>query len=71
MTWQLACTKRKWCDFIAYDPDFPGEDGYLQIRFTPSEKEIADLEFEVIKFNIEVEDLIIKLVNLRSSMGIR
>src|ERR1039457_1783480 len=54
MTWQCACSKRKWCDFVAFDPDLPDEDGYLQIRFTPTEKEIQDMEFEVIKFDLEV-----------------
>ena len=65
MTWQLACTKRKWCDFVAYDPDLPEEDGYLQIRFTSTEKEISDMEFEVIKFNLEVEDLIKQVISKR------
>ena len=61
MTWQLACARRKWCDFVAFDPDMPEEYGFLQIRFLPTEKEIKDMEFEVIKFNLEVEDLIKKI----------
>ena len=66
MTWQCACTGRKWCDFVAYDPDLPEEDGYLQIRFTPTEKEISDMEFEVIKFNLEIEELIKQIIAKRS-----
>ena len=23
MTWQLACTQRKWCDFVMFDPRLP------------------------------------------------
>jgi hypothetical protein len=65
MTWQIACTRRKWCDFVAYDPDLPEQDGYLQIRFTPTQKEIQDMEFEVIKFDIEVEELIKQIISKR------
>lgn len=65
MLWQLCVTRRKWCDFVAYDPDFPGEDSYLQIRFTPTEQEIKDLELEVIKFDLEVEQLIQSIISKR------
>jgi putative phage-type endonuclease len=65
MTWQCACTGRKWCDFVAYDPDLPEQDGYLQIRFMPTAKEIQDMEFEVIKFDLEVEELIKKIISKR------
>jgi len=58
MMWQLACTGRQWCDFVAFDPDLDERDGYLQIRFTPTPQHIADLETEVIKFDAEVEQLI-------------
>lgn len=61
IVWQLACSRRKWCDFVAFDPDMPEDYGYLEIRFIPTEKEIKDMEFEVIKFNLEVEDLIKKI----------
>ncbi|MEG2268434.1 MAG: YqaJ viral recombinase family protein, partial [Acinetobacter sp.] len=23
ITWQLACTRREWCDFVSYDPRLP------------------------------------------------
>ena len=61
IVWQLACSRRKWCDFVAFDPDMPEDYGFIQIRFIPTEKEIKDMEFEVIKFNLEVEDLIKKI----------
>ena len=56
--WQLACTRRKWCDFVAYDPDLPEEDGYFQVRYEPSEKEISALELDVRLFDAEVNQLI-------------
>jgi predicted phage-related endonuclease len=58
MTWQCSVMRRKWCDFVAYDPDLPEDDGYIQIRFTPTPEEIEKMEFEVIKFDLEVESLI-------------
>jgi len=61
MTWQCAVMCRKWCDFVAYDPDLPEDYGYLQLRFVPTEKEIKDMELEVIKFDLEVEELIKKI----------
>lgn len=65
MTFQIACTKRKWCDFVVFDPDMPEEDGYLQIRFIPTKDEIEKMEFEVIKFDLEVEALIERIKSQR------
>jgi predicted phage-related endonuclease len=67
MLWQLACTRRKWADFVAFDPDLPEEDGYLQIRFTPTAQEIADLEREVRAFDAEVELLIQTIISKRTT----
>lgn len=61
MTFQLSVTRRTWCDFVAFDPDMPEENGYLQIRFIPTKEEIEKMEFEVIKFDLEVEELINKI----------
>ena len=58
MLWQLACSRRQWADFVAYDPDLPEEDGYFQVRFEPSAKEISELEREVRLFDAEVNQLI-------------
>lgn len=44
MMLQLACTGRKWCDFVDYDPRMRNE--RLQLvctRFTPEEAEMAEL----------------------------
>lgn len=65
MLWQIACTKRRWCDFVAFDPDLPDEDNFLQIRFIPTPEEIKTLEFEVIKFDLEVEAVIKEIISKR------
>lgn len=59
---QLACTGRKWCDFVAFDPRMPeGRQLYIR-RFEPDEKEIERAEEIAATF---VEDLnkFIQLVN--------
>lgn len=65
MIFQCACTLRKWNDFVAFDPDMPEEDGYLQIRFVPTAEEIEKMEFEIIKFDLEVEELIKRIIEKR------
>lgn len=65
MLWQIAVSGRKWCDFVAYDPDLPEEDGYLQIRYEPKREEITALESEVRKFNTEVDALIKSIIEKR------
>ena len=61
MQWQMACTGRKWCDFVSFDPRLP--DG-LQVfvkRVDASIEYITTLEVEVEKFLIELDNKIFKL----------
>ncbi len=32
MQFQAACTGRKWCDFVSYDPRFMGEFFHLRMK---------------------------------------
>lgn len=41
---QLACTRRRYCDFISYDPRFPEQQQKLIRRFEPSQEEIEAVE---------------------------
>lgn len=52
---QLACTNRKWCDFVSFDDRLPEHLQLLVIRFEPKPEEIAKLEEGVIKFLNDVE----------------
>lgn len=61
MIFQIACTRRTWNDFFAYDPDMPEEFSDLQIRMVPTKEEIEKMEFEVVKFDLEVEELIAQI----------
>lgn len=58
MFWQMACTGRKWCDYVSYCPSFPDELKMVVIRLEWDDKQIKLLEEEVIKFLTEVEDTI-------------
>jgi putative phage-type endonuclease len=54
MLWQMACTGRKWCDFVSFDPRLP-EDMQLFIkRYERDDEEIARIEKEVRIFLDEV-----------------
>lgn len=61
MVWQLACTGRKWCDFVSFDPRMPEEMQLFIVRFDRNDEQIAETEAEVRKFLTEVESTISKL----------
>lgn len=54
MLWQLACTKRKWCDFVSYDPRMPETMQLFVKRLERDEAEITPLEMEVMTFLADV-----------------
>jgi len=58
---QCLCTQRKWVDFVSYDNRLPDHLQLFVIRYTPTEKELQDMEASVLKFLAEVETLEIKL----------
>jgi putative phage-type endonuclease len=61
MQWQMACTGRKWCDFVSFDPRMP--DG-LQIfiqRVAFDAEYVKMLEAEITGFLGELETKIEKL----------
>lgn len=41
---QLACTRRKWCDFVSWNPEFRESRQLFVRRFEPTAKEIAAVE---------------------------
>lgn len=54
MQWQMACTGRKWCDFVSYDPRIRESMRFFCTRVPRDDAMIAELEAEVIKFLGEV-----------------
>lgn len=58
---QLACTGRKWVDFVSFDPRLPEHLQLFVVRFQPDPKDIKDLEEDVMTFLTEVDTMQRKL----------
>ncbi|WP_181708776.1 lambda exonuclease family protein [Chthonobacter rhizosphaerae] len=66
MQWQMACTDRRWCDFVSFDPRMPDA---LQIhvqRIFRDDEQIAELERET---RIFLDEVAATLDRLRSTYG--
>lgn len=48
--WQLACTKREWCDFVSFDPRMPATMSTFIKRVPRDPEMIASLESDVTDF---------------------
>lgn len=55
MYWQMACTKRRWCDYVSFDPRMPAELQMRVRRFVWDDKIIASLEAEAKNFLAELD----------------
>lgn len=55
MQWQMACTGRKWCDFVSFDPRMPQSMCLFIRRVARSDKDIEALEKDVRLFLAEIE----------------
>jgi putative phage-type endonuclease len=67
MMWQMACTGRQWCDFVSYDPRLPSDFGLFVIRLHRDDKQIGEMEREVERFIVEVNEMAERLLKYRSS----
>lgn len=61
MMWQLACTCRRYCDYVSFDPRLPEEMRLFIKRFEPSPIDIGAMEREVEIFLGEVDDTLKRL----------
>lgn len=64
MQWQMACTERKWCDFVSYDPRLPDEMRLHPERVDRNDEVIADLEDKVRAFLAEVDAKVAALTEM-------
>lgn len=55
MAWAMACSGRKWVDFVAYSPDFPEPMQIVVKRIHRDDKLIAELEDAARVFLAEVD----------------
>lgn len=55
MQWQMACTGRKWCDFVSFDPRMPENMRMFCHRMRRDDALIKSLEKDVIDFLGELD----------------
>ena len=67
MQWQLACTKRKWCDFVSFDPRMPPETQLFIQRVERDKERITELEGMVVEFLTEMNEKIDRLTKLENA----
>jgi putative phage-type endonuclease len=65
--WQMACTGKKWCDFVSFDPRLPEDMQLFVTRVERDDAYIAELEAEIKTFLGEVETTVQKLIDLKRS----
>jgi putative phage-type endonuclease len=61
---QMACTGRRWCDFISYDPRMPEQMRMFVRRVPRDDQRIAELETEVVAFLKEIKHRIEQLESI-------
>jgi len=61
MQFQLACTRRKWCDFVMFDPRMPEKAQLFVKRVDRDDEYIAEIETEIVKFLAEVKSQVQQL----------
>jgi len=66
MQFQMACTGRKWCDFVSYDPRMPEHMRLFVRRVERDDKRIDFLETEIAGFLLEMA---VKLAELNRVYG--
>lgn len=66
MQFQMACTGRKWCDFVSFDNRLPEELQLFVMRVPRDEVFIRLIESEIVQFIAELDDKINKLMKVRN-----
>ena len=54
---QMACTGRKWCDFVSFDDRLPAQLQYSKVRFERDDIRINEMLVEIEKFLHELNEL--------------
>lgn len=61
MLWQMACTGRRWVDFVSFDPRMPADMQLFIKRIERDDDRIEEVEAEVVKFLAEVDETVSRL----------
>lgn len=62
MQWQMACTGRKWCDFVSFDPRMPESMRLFVKRIERDTTAVRDLETSVSEFLAEIDETVSRLL---------
>ena len=66
MQFQMACTDRKWCDFVSFDNRLPTELQLFVKRVPRDNVFIRLIEGEIVQFIAELDDKINKLMKVKN-----
>lgn len=66
MQFQMACTGRKWCDFVSFDNRLPEELQLFVKRVPRDDVYIKIMEAEIVQFIAELDDKIEKLMKVKN-----
>lgn len=66
MQFQMACTGRKWCDFVSFDNRLPQELQLFVKRVPRDEVFVRLIEAEIVQFLAELDDKINKLMKVKN-----
>ena len=69
MQFQMACTGRKWCDFVSFDNRLPEDLQIFVLRVERDDKHIAEMEIAITKFLAEMQEKIDKLTQPKAING--
>jgi len=69
MQFQMACTGRKWCDFVSFDNRLPEDLQIFVLRVQRDDKHIAEMEVAITKFLAEMQEKIDKLTKPKEING--
>jgi hypothetical protein len=66
MQFQIACTGRKWCDFVSFDNRLPTELQMFVKRVPRDDVYIRLIEDEIVKFLGELDTKINQLMKVKN-----
>jgi len=66
MQFQMACTGRKWCDFVSFDNRLPHELQLFVKRVPRDDEFIKQIEAEIVQFLAELDEKIKKLMKVKN-----
>ena len=63
MHWQMACTSRRWCDFVSFDPRLPPHLSMFVQRIERDDAKILELSAAVREFLKELDETLARLAS--------